>query len=147
MSGGFSGGYNLYVNIEKNNFFDTNGTPKQTKILNCNYVQGVKMTNNFVSNYSTMLSTTANSLDMDVRGNWGYNPVGISAITVTASPFTYQAGFTPETVYIVGGTVSNVTRSGSSLVSSSHDYQIQLEPKQSVVVTYSVAPTMYRDIK
>lgn len=147
LSGGFSGGYNLYVNIEKNNFFDTNGTPKQTKILNCNYVQGVKMTNNFVSNYSTMLSTTANSLDMDVRGNWGYNPVGISAITVTASPFTYQAGFTPETVYIVGGTVSNVTRSGSSLVSSSHDYQIQLEPKQSVVVTYSVAPTMYRDIK
>ncbi len=147
LSGGFSGGYNLNVVISGNKFLDTNGTPKQTKLINCNYVQGVKINNNFFYNHTTALTTSADSYDLDVRENFGYNPVGISSITVTASPFTYQAGLSPETVYVVGGTVTDITRSGNSLISSSHDYQINLEPKQSVIVTYSVAPTMYADVR
>lgn len=143
LSGGFSGGYNLNVVISGNTFLDTNGTPKQTKLINCNYVQGVKINNNFFSNQTTTLTTSADSYDLDIRENFGYNPVGLSAITVTGSPFTYQAGFSPENVYIRGGTVSSITRAGSNVGTSGC---IHLEPKKQLVVTYSGTPTMYTDV-
>lgn len=80
-----------------------------------------------------------------VRSNVGYNPVGPSAITVTASPFTYTAGASPETVYIYSGTVSNVSR-GSTQIASASPTQVQLEPNQALTVTYTGAPTMVKDI-
>ena len=80
-----------------------------------------------------------------VKDNNGYNPVGVSAITVTASPFTYTAGASPETVYISGGTVNPIVKGGVTLfVNTGHS--VELSPLQSVVVTYSGAPTMNKDI-
>jgi len=79
-----------------------------------------------------------------VMDNIGYNPVGISRITVDTSPFTYTAGLSPETVYVSGGTVTSITKGGNDfgLVSGAFD----LEPNESMVVTYARAPTMYKDI-
>jgi hypothetical protein len=79
-----------------------------------------------------------------VRDNPGYNPVGASSITVGASPFTYTAGITPEEVYINGGTVSGIVKGGITLASAS-PARVHLEPNQSIVVTYSAAPTMVAD--
>lgn len=78
------------------------------------------------------------------RNNAGWNPQGVAAITVTASPFTYTAGISPETVYIRGGTVSNITKSGTSLFVATN-CTVGLGPNQSIVVTYSAAPTMVTD--
>lgn len=81
-----------------------------------------------------------------VRDNVGHNPQGPAAITVTASPMTYTAGSTPEVVYVQGGTVSAVTKAGTTLASATGAV-IPLAPNESIVVTYSAAPTMVRDRK
>ena len=78
-----------------------------------------------------------------IRNNPGYNPVGVSSITVGASPFTYTAGSSPETVYIRGGTVSDISVGGTTLFTDT-GHSINLEPHQSVVVTYSGTPTMIK---
>lgn len=70
------------------------------------------------------------------------NPLPESAITVTASPFTYTL---PSNGYVVinGGTVSaiNVKRI-NSYVTGLTGGVIALSRGDSVVVTYTVAPTM-----
>lgn len=85
-------------------------------------------------------STTATFLN-----NPGYNPVGPADITVTASPMTYTSGASPEMVYIKGGTVSEVAR-GSIVVCAASPCQTFLPPNTAIVVTYSSAPTMAKDI-
>lgn len=89
-------------------------------------------------------STTVYAGGTSIKDNIGHNPQGPAAITVSASPFTYTAGPTPEVVYISGGTVSSIVKSGSTLATAT-DRAIHLEPLQAVVVTYSVAPTMTKD--
>jgi hypothetical protein len=93
-----------------------------------------------VSGSISNASTTSVIID-----NPGYNPVGISSITVTASPMTYTAGASPETVYINGGSVSGVTRGGITVCAAS-PCQVTLPPNKSMVVTYSSAPTMVKDV-
>jgi len=83
-----------------------------------------------------------------VEDNIGYNPQGPASITVTASPFTYTAGSSPEVVYILGGTVSLIVKSGTTLAtgtSATMPVSVRLEANQAVVVTYSSAPTMNKD--
>jgi len=79
-----------------------------------------------------------------IRNNRGYNPVGISSITVGVSPFTYTADASPETVYVSGGTVSSITKGGNNFGLTSGAFN--LEPYESIIVTYTVAPTMYKDV-
>jgi hypothetical protein len=81
-----------------------------------------------------------------IRRNPGYNPQGVAAITVTASPFTYTAGATPENVSISGGTVSIIAKNSITLFATTNQ-DVWLEPGESVTVTYSAAPTMNTDRK
>ena len=86
---------------------------------------------------------------VDVSGlkmerNLGYNPVGASVITPGASPYTYTAGCSPETVYVSGGTVSSITKGGLNFGLTSGPFN--LEPGESIVVTYTVVPTMHKDV-
>lgn len=75
--------------------------------------------------------------------NIGYNPVGNFAITVGASPFVYQAGAVPETVYIYGGTVGSEISSGTVVCNPCGAYSsVELGPNENVQVTYTVLPTM-----
>jgi hypothetical protein len=80
-----------------------------------------------------------------IKDNIGWNPVGLSTVTVTASPFTYTCGNSPCQVYISGGTITTVTKSGTTLPSAAYG-SIPLAPGQSVIVTYTVAPSMIVDI-
>jgi len=68
----------------------------------------------------------------------------VTAITVTASPFTYQnAAVYQEDILITGGTVSLVefTRDNATWYARTGD-TVSLSPSDSVRVTYTVAPTM-----
>lgn len=80
-----------------------------------------------------------------IKNNVGYNPVGVSSITVGVSPFTYTAGSSPETVYIRGGTVSDISKSSNTLFSET-GHSVELKPFESVTVTYSATPTMIKDV-
>lgn len=70
-----------------------------------------------------------------------------SAISVTASPFTYTAGNQYETVYISGGTVSVVAVAGTTVfTATTTGCTVRLAPGKAVVVTYSVLPTMNKTV-
>ena len=80
-----------------------------------------------------------------IFGNLGVNPGGTATITVGASPFTYTAGGTPETIYINTGTVSLITVEGVSVFQQTNQ-TVRLGPMKSVIVTYTVAPGMTKTI-
>jgi hypothetical protein len=71
-----------------------------------------------------------------------------STITITASPFTYtNEGGNTEKVYIAGGSMSNVAYAKPGIASENLPIFFgihTLEPGDSLVVTYSVAPTMIK---
>jgi hypothetical protein len=93
-----------------------------------------------------ILKGTLTGTHNEIRNVTGYNPVGQAAITVGASPFTYTAGSSPETVYISGGTVSNI-KVGSTTVGTASPMQLTLAPNQAITVTYTVAPAMVKDVQ
>ena len=104
---------------------------------------GIKITDcNLIGNTSGGLSLGAiTGTNNVVHGNLGYNPVGVAAITVTASPFTYTAGHVPETVYITGGTVSLIVQGGTTLFTAT-EKTVYLGPNEAITLTYSGLPTM-----
>lgn len=83
-----------------------------------------------------------------IKDNVGYNPVGGSNANITpgASPYTYRASATPETVYIKGGTLTSVVLNGGiSVATQANNNQaivVELGPNETVTVTYSSVPTM-----
>ena len=108
----------------------------------------IVITDNFlhgnISNVAFAAGTITNlggSQTNRVKNNQGYNPVGPSAVTVTASPMTYLAGPSPETLFIMGGTVSSVTVGGITVATQSN-VNIPMVEGRSAIITYSSAPTM-----
>lgn len=65
-------------------------------------------------------------------------PLGPIAVTPTASPMTITAGDNPEVIYIVGGTITSVTKAGLPVA---YGGGIRLAKGQAIVITYTVAPT------
>ncbi len=80
-----------------------------------------------------------------IRNNGGYNPVGISNLVVGASPFTVGPYTEPTDVFIRAGTLTAITKGGITLATAAlaaGSYCIPLEPGQTCIVTYTVAPTI-----
>jgi hypothetical protein len=74
-----------------------------------------------------------------------YSPLGVTVPqTVSASPYTYTAGGQPEIVYISGGSISSVTRNGQAITTFAN-VTVLLPPLASVVITYTLAPTVVVD--
>lgn len=77
-----------------------------------------------------------------IERNAGYNPVGASGITPGASPYTYTAGPSPETVYTSASTsITAATQGGVSILPAALGANvplcIQLEPNEAAVITYT----------
>jgi len=90
---------------------------------------------------------------MQIKNNFGYNPVGISApITMGASPFTYTAGSSPESHYVRQSATNTATiakggQQVATLAGATTYYVIDLEPNESYVTTWvTTAPTYTKDI-
>ena len=91
----------------------------------------------------TYMELTLPNADVDLGKVVGHTNA-VTAITVTASPFTYQnAAVYQEDILITGGTVSLVefTRDNATWYARTGD-TVSLSPSDSVRVTYTVAPTM-----
>lgn len=104
-------------------------------------VTGNKMSDNTAAVDLTGLTPATNV----ISGNTGYPTIAATGITVGASPFTYTAGPSPETVCVNGGTVSLISISGVGVLQSS-GHCVALGPNQSITVTWSVVPTMVKSI-
>jgi len=100
----------------------------------------INIIGNNLSGNSNALTNNSTATTNRIEDNRGYNPVGSSSIVVGASPFSYVAGATSETIYISGGTVSDV--SVNATIFATTNVSVHLGPNQSVQVTYSGAPTM-----
>jgi hypothetical protein len=109
--------------------FNTNGTITNGLISSNNLIGNATSAFNFVGTFTG-----------SIVNNPGYNPLGASTVTPGASPWTYTAGNTPETLYIYGGTVSTVVKNSITLATAS-PASVTLQPGESVVITYTVAPT------
>jgi hypothetical protein len=101
--------------------------------------------NRLYGNTSTALGFLASGTHNRVHDNLGYNPQGAGAATVGASPWTFTAGPTQTNLYIYGGTVSAVSLNGVGLCTSS-PCQVDVGPYQSVVLIYSVVPTVVESV-
>ena len=138
-----------HINIHDNILIDDQDTPTQRYglVLGNGTLTDCKVHDNIFQNNVTgaILLTDLTPVRMDIHDNTGYNPVGASAITPGASPYTYTAGTSPETVYISGGTVSSVVVGGRTLFAAT-GCTVNLPANASVVVTYSDVPTMEKYI-
>jgi hypothetical protein len=78
----------------------------------------------------------------------GYNPVGISGVTLTGgSPFTYTCGPSNTTLYMYGATTISVTRSGTQIQSTGTQSMVNLAPGEVAIFTYTGSPTLVQDIQ
>jgi hypothetical protein len=86
--------------------------------------------------------------NLQIRNAVGYNPVGIvsagSCTTGNPCPITAQAS--ASTLYITGGTVTGVTRGGSTVCTAS-PCAVHLEPGQQAIPTFSGSPTFTLDVQ
>jgi hypothetical protein len=74
--------------------------------------------------------------------NPGYNPVGQTVITPGASPWTYTAGASPVELDVAATTaITGLTRGSVaaivSIVGANVNFPIQIDPRSSVVITYT----------
>ncbi len=130
--------------VENNSCYDTQTTKTQTYGLNISqtFTGGSVANNDFRNNLTGTINGSSNlSATTVLRNNAGFTPPVPAAVTVTASPMTYTASTVGEWLFINGGTVSSVTLGGVT-VASTTDVAIPCEPSDSVVITYSSAPTL-----
>lgn len=98
--------------------------------------------NNVVGNTVANLIDNGTGANARVTNNIGYNgDSALTGLTVGASPWTYTAGHTPETIYIGGGTISSILVDGQNVLTQTN---ISLAPNESLVLTYTVTPTVLR---
>ena len=106
--------------------------------------------NNFVGGGTFTRQTGAGITRIERNNLGGLNGLGVAAITVTASPFTYTNNDgVPEAVYITnvgGGTVSDISKNSIS-ISPTAPFTVWLEPGEAVVVTYTGTIGMNKDRK
>lgn len=96
--------------------------------------------NDFEGNSEGTLSTVSNTTFV-IKNNKGFNPIGTVPVTVGTSPFTYQAGNCPETLYIDGGTVTLIQKAGLTLFTSTGK-SLELNPNEAVTIYYTAKPTV-----
>jgi hypothetical protein len=117
--------------------FGLNGTG----IFLAGAVGRITINNNDLTGSTTKISNSMISSLSRIESNLGYNPVGNVTLTVGASPWLYTASPQRETVYVFGGTISDISINGLRLFGSAGmPLVIPLEPNDTMVITYSVVP-------
>ena len=102
--------------------------------------------NTFIGNTSGAITGSASTGVCYIANNPGYNPVGTAYGGVWgASPWTYTAGSSPETIYLMGGTVTNVQVNGVTVTNQTNS-SFYLAPQQSAVITYTSAGTLSKSV-
>jgi len=95
-----------------------------------------------------------------IQNNSGWNPLGVIALPISGtnildvgasststlvSGTTYTNWNSPKTIYITGGTVTAITRNGTTLATitvATSAIPVHLEPSDTFSITFSVAPTV-----
>ena len=70
---------------------------------------------NVIRVYPTTINNAAAD-DVRIMDNYGYNPVGAAGIAPGASPFSYTAGASPETIYLAAGSITSILCNGIEIM-------------------------------
>lgn len=97
--------------------------------------------NDLTGNVDGALFLAAAGTRCRIEDNRGHNPIGGAALALSASPFTYTAGPSPETIYIRGGMVGDV-KHGTRTVLTATNCTLHLGPNEAMTITYSSAPVL-----
>ncbi|MBA2276912.1 MAG: hypothetical protein H0W06_04040, partial [Chloroflexia bacterium] len=89
------------------------------------------------------ISTSTGTTNRIVNNEW-QELRGAVSLAHGASPYTFTAGPKPEVLYVVGGSVSGITKNDMRLPTNG---AIDLEPGESISITYSIAPILMRERK
>jgi len=137
------------VSISGNRCFDDQPTPTQNYGISVSQMSN-QITDILISNNDLRGNGAGGIGELDcslfrVTGNLGYNPRGLAPIVVGDSPFTYtNRDGVPEAVYIAGGAVSEISKDGAIIFTSS-PATVWLDPDQSVTITHLDPPQMLKD--
>jgi len=137
------------ISISGNRCFDDQQTPTQNYGISVaqmsNQIIGILISNNDLRSNGYGGIGELDCSSCRVTGNLGYNPQGLAPIVVGDSPFTYvNRDGVPEAVYIAGGTVSEISKDGTVLFTSS-PATVWLDPDESVTLTHLDRPQMLKD--
>lgn len=100
--------------------------------------------NNLRGNTTAAMIDSGTGANAQVYQNSGYNGENaVVGLTVGASPWTYTAGHTPETIYIQSGTISTI-QIDSQVILTGTNHTVFLVPNESMILTYSSLPTVLR---
>jgi hypothetical protein len=123
----------------------TNNAASGTGIVLGGGVTYATVSQNMIRNYATSLTTSA-TLSV-TRDNYGV-PTSGAAVTPGVSPWTYTAGSSPEDHYFKAGTITSLVQAGRTIATAfpigGNAVSLHLEPNESYVLTYTVAPTIDR---
>lgn len=121
---------------------------------NSNTVNGMHLVSaaNTVIDGNACLSSGTNAILVDavattnrITNNAGHQPKAADVVSPGASPWTYTAGNSPESIYIRGGTIQNLQLEALQLAAAAAGanlyHFIALGPNESFTLTYTVAPT------
>jgi hypothetical protein len=153
-NGGVTGNYDgIYIAANVNDISVTNtriGSAEGFSVVqryginiqagtNANYIID---SNDLRGNITGAINAGAVTGPIRITNNIGYNqPSTSAAVTPGASPWTYTAGYRPETLYFTGGTVSDISQNATTIATAS-PATVELGPQESIVVTYTVVPTV-----
>ncbi len=103
----------------------------------------VKITNSFFNGQTLTLNSDTLLIGDDNQ------PKGPIAVIVGASPFTYtDSDNVLESVYLRGGAITTVTKNGVTLfgaLAAGSPLTVDMYPAQSIIITYTVIPSMTAD--
>lgn len=109
---------------------------------------GVAASNNYIISHNDVCGNAGGTIFDGGTGatkyitqNSCYNPLN-GTVSIGASPFTWNNSTgAAVTAIVTGGTVSSITLGGSTVAASTNT-SIAVPPGQSIVITYSSAPTL-----
>lgn len=120
-----------------------------TGIVLANATDHVSIIANDLRNNTTILTNTSSGANHWIANNKGYNPVGPGALTPGASPWTYTAGPTPETIYLSASTSIIGLNMGATAIlpaatAANENFTLGLGPNDVAVIAYTGTLTAHR---
>ena len=106
-----------------------------------------QVTGNDVTGNTTggLIDTASGTTMCLVAANTGYNFQALAGETVGASPWTFTNGHTQTTLYVLGGTVSDIKQSGQTIQNTT-GATVCLAPNETMQITYSSLPTVLKKV-
>ena len=107
----------------------------------------VVQSNNLSGTFSNpSIAVGGGATHLRVLDNLGFNPVGAAPLSPGASPWSYTSGVSPQTIYLSATTsINSVSYGGQAILpvptSASASFAVQLDPNETIVISYSGALT------